>query len=316
MSMKRQPRPPNTEAPLQRQSHPKSRFVRPRALCAAADSPLELPAAVNKTPTKAPPHLLPPRTPLSPLAANSPVRGETGFCPPSPPLLPRSAPASTPARRRLPSPPRTPLSPLEASISCGVAALRLCAPGNTSSVAPPVQGSGAPVGTASEEAGRAAAGPMAARAAAAAAAAAGAAASRAAQRCKVAFLGPAGCELGVGTRSGTGRAFGAVVCCARLRCTACDFTVARVEGARWAPETSYLFLRLNMTNPQDSCTIPPCDAVKLGPMLIAAPSACAYACQCSWRTVVAAEPVCFHGSKSESGKPLRWCCSGHMSGHA
>jgi hypothetical protein len=87
--------------------------------------------------------------------------------------------------------------------------------------------------------------------------------------------------------------------------------VGRIEGARWAPETTYLFLRLHMTNPKDDCTIRAKDAAKLGPMLIASPSAAAYACQCSWRTAVAPEPITFHSSRAENGSSLRWCCAGH-----
>ena len=82
-------------------------------------------------------------------------------------------------------------------------------------------------------------------------------------KCKQAYLG------GGGARMGHGSAFNKCAC-EHMRCTACDFTVMRIDGKRWKDELDYLFLRNHM---------PFLD--KLAPMLEDDPFTCAYACQCS-----------------------------------
>mmetsp|Transcript_16387 Transcript_16387/g.32650 ORF Transcript_16387/g.32650 Transcript_16387/m.32650 type:complete len:329 (-) Transcript_16387:226-1212(-) len=125
------------------------------------------------------------------------------------------------------------------------------------------------------------------------------------KKCKVVQLADAATSLGHPS-------FGNfAVGCAALRCLECDFAVMRFSGQAWAPETSYLFLRLN---------VDPSSPEKLDPMLVPCPGASAYACQCSWRTVSkggaggsGVEKVNHHGNilQGECGKCLRWCCAGH-----
>ena len=90
--------------------------------------------------------------------------------------------------------------------------------------------------------------------------------------------------------------------CPRMRCTACDFEVARLPGRRWGGGLEYLHLRQHM---------PFVERPELLEHLEADPRAAAYACQCSWRTVTAPERISFLESKAHCGKPLRWCCAGH-----
>lgn len=97
---------------------------------------------------------------------------------------------------------------------------------------------------------------------------------------------------GAATATGHGSAF-AKCACAQLRCTKCDFQVLRISGRRWSSRVDYLFLRNHM---------PLMD--RLQPMLEPDPEACAYACQCSWRTVEAV-------AKLTPKDDLRWVCAGH-----
>lgn len=85
-------------------------------------------------------------------------------------------------------------------------------------------------------------------------------------------------------------------CCDALRCTKCDFRVLSLPHRAWHSDCDYLFFRNNY----------PTEA-KLGPKLDASQGACAYACQCSWRTVSGSEGVRVDSYSSD----LRWICGGH-----
>ena len=81
--------------------------------------------------------------------------------------------------------------------------------------------------------------------------------------------------------------------CDRLRCTACDFEVICFANEAWAGDVDYMFFRNNMPNEQ-----------KLRQRMVRKMGARAYACQCSWRTIVGQEKIDVTGS-------LRWVCGGH-----
>mmetsp|Transcript_25575 Transcript_25575/g.57358 ORF Transcript_25575/g.57358 Transcript_25575/m.57358 type:complete len:299 (-) Transcript_25575:109-1005(-) len=113
------------------------------------------------------------------------------------------------------------------------------------------------------------------------------------RRCKTLFLGTSLAEL-------RHPCFGKETACPHMRCTSCDFEVMRVPDRAWTAETSYLSLRLHVPN-----------LLKLEPILLDAPGKCAYACQCSWKTVDKTERVTFMETASDCGKSLKWRCAGH-----
>ncbi|KPP68605.1 hypothetical protein Z043_112704, partial [Scleropages formosus] len=81
--------------------------------------------------------------------------------------------------------------------------------------------------------------------------------------------------------------------CDQLRCTSCDFRVATFDDCEWDPSCDYLFFRNNM---------PSCE--KLRAKLKRRRGMRAYACQCSWCSVVALGDV--------SQQPqLKWVCGKH-----
>ncbi|CAM9926969.1 unnamed protein product [Discosporangium mesarthrocarpum] len=81
--------------------------------------------------------------------------------------------------------------------------------------------------------------------------------------------------------------------CDNLRCTACNFSVLFFDGMAWDASTDYIFLRNTMPNRE-----------KLATRLRHCPDMCAYACQCSWKTV---EGICRVPPASDP----RWVCGGH-----
>ncbi|XP_018618596.1 cilia- and flagella-associated protein 418 [Scleropages formosus] len=105
-------------------------------------------------------------------------------------------------------------------------------------------------------------------------------------KCCPVFLGGTSVAFGVGTRTSQ-RA------CDQLRCTSCDFRVATFDDCEWDPSCDYLFFRNNM---------PSCE--KLRAKLKRRRGMRAYACQCSWCSVVALGDV--------SQQPqLKWVCGKH-----
>ncbi len=110
-------------------------------------------------------------------------------------------------------------------------------------------------------------------------------------KCMGLFLGGAGAR-----RGRNGADIGVVRCCDALRCTKCDFKVIAFQQQGWRAGAEYLFFRNNY----------PTEA-KLAPMLEPQPRACAYCCQCSWRTATGSE-----GERVDSyASDLRWICGGH-----
>lgn len=80
--------------------------------------------------------------------------------------------------------------------------------------------------------------------------------------------------------AGSGRPAGGRSACDALRCTGCDFAVLAFPSSAWLPATGYLFFRNHMP-----------DRAKLASGYAHAPGSAAYACQCGWLTVEAADGV-------------------------
>jgi hypothetical protein len=78
--------------------------------------------------------------------------------------------------------------------------------------------------------------------------------------------------------SGEAPSLGGRSACDALRCTGCDFAVLAFPSSAWLPATAYLFFRNNMP-----------DRAKLASGYAHAPGSAAYACQCGWLTVEAAD---------------------------
>jgi hypothetical protein len=113
------------------------------------------------------------------------------------------------------------------------------------------------------------------------------------RKCKSVYLGSSDAKLGY---NGGGFGFGKKTC-NKLRCTGCDFEVLRIPNKAWSRDVNYEFLRNHM---------PFID--KLKPMLVHHSGACAYACQCSWKSVEKGK----WEKISMNTSTLRWCCAGHL----
>lgn len=109
-------------------------------------------------------------------------------------------------------------------------------------------------------------------------------------KCLTLFIGGSSLQRGRQGSQPTG-----VRCCDQVRCTKCDFRVATFPNQAWSPDVDYMFFRNNY----------PTEA-KLAQQLRPAQGdgAWAYACQCSWTTVIAAQQIDFSSD-------LRWVCGGH-----
>jgi hypothetical protein len=81
--------------------------------------------------------------------------------------------------------------------------------------------------------------------------------------------------------------------CSKLRCTKCDFAVARFEGFEWKSDVDYLFFRNNHP-----------EAAKLKTSLKLNHGRAAYCCQCSWTSAVSS-------STAAVGRDVRWVCAQH-----
>jgi hypothetical protein len=81
--------------------------------------------------------------------------------------------------------------------------------------------------------------------------------------------------------------------CSKLRCTKCDFAVARFEGFEWKSDVDYLFFRNNHP-----------EAAKLKTNLKLNHGRAAYCCQCSWTSAVSS-------SSAPVGRDVRWVCAQH-----
>lgn len=82
--------------------------------------------------------------------------------------------------------------------------------------------------------------------------------------------------------------------CDKLRCTSCDFNVVILNDYEWHEDCDYLFFRNNIP-----------DFDKLKSKLSRKRGCCAYACQCSWRSIVQLTELW-------SGDPhLKWVCGKH-----
>jgi hypothetical protein len=104
--------------------------------------------------------------------------------------------------------------------------------------------------------------------------------SAAASRCSRPCVGPIDCPS-------EARA------CSKLRCTKCDFAVARFEGCEWKADVDYLFFRNNHP-----------EAAKLKTCLKLNHGHVAYCCQCSWTSASS-------GCVTPVGRDVRWVCSQH-----
>ncbi|KAK3744457.1 hypothetical protein QZH41_012876, partial [Actinostola sp. cb2023] len=80
--------------------------------------------------------------------------------------------------------------------------------------------------------------------------------------------------------------------CDQLRCTSCDFKVVTFDNFQWQADCDYLFFRNNVP-----------DFRKLKAKLIPKRGVRAYACQCTWRSVVDITVV--------SDSKLKWVCGKH-----
>jgi hypothetical protein len=81
--------------------------------------------------------------------------------------------------------------------------------------------------------------------------------------------------------------------CSKLRCTKCDFAVARFDGFEWKANVDYLFFRNNHP-----------ETAKLKTCLKLHHGSVAYCCQCSWTTAAI-------NSVTPVGRDVRWVCSQH-----
>ncbi|KAF4102918.1 cilia- and flagella-associated protein 418 [Onychostoma macrolepis] len=106
------------------------------------------------------------------------------------------------------------------------------------------------------------------------------------KKCCPVFLGGSSVPQGIGT-SVSQRA------CNRLRCTSCDFSVIMFEDQEWDSSCDYLFFRNNMP-----------DHHKLKAKLRRKKGGRAYACQCSWHSVVSLSDL-------REQQQLKWVCGKH-----
>ncbi|KAL4617145.1 hypothetical protein GN956_G22222 [Arapaima gigas] len=106
------------------------------------------------------------------------------------------------------------------------------------------------------------------------------------KKCCPVFLAGTSVACGVGTGASQ-RA------CDRLRCTSCDFRVATFDDCEWDPSCDYLFFRNNMPGGE-----------KLQAKLRRRRGARAYACQCSWRSVLQPCDLLLQPQ-------LKWVCGKH-----
>ena len=117
--------------------------------------------------------------------------------------------------------------------------------------------------------------------------------------CSVTWLG--GCSAPVGPGSQIKKNV-----CDHLRCTSCNFKVERFQRMRWSSDVDWLFLRNHMPHFE-----------KVKPMLQSSALSCAYACQCSWRSIAETkrleEVKRIVAAKRGSKEPeeLKWVCMGH-----
>ncbi|KAJ8290946.1 hypothetical protein GJAV_G00019510 [Gymnothorax javanicus] len=107
------------------------------------------------------------------------------------------------------------------------------------------------------------------------------------RRCCPVFLAGSTIASGVGT-STSQRA------CSQLRCTSCDFRVITFDDHQWDSSCDYLFFRNNMP-----------DRVKLQAKLRKKRTARAYACQCSWRSILLVTDL-------RDQPDLKWVCGKHQ----
>lgn len=82
--------------------------------------------------------------------------------------------------------------------------------------------------------------------------------------------------------------------CDRLRCTSCDFSVVILNDYEWQVDCDYLFFRNNIP-----------DFEKLKSKLTRKRGCCAYACQCSWRSITQLTELW------SSDPQLKWVCGKH-----
>lgn len=82
--------------------------------------------------------------------------------------------------------------------------------------------------------------------------------------------------------------------CDRLRCTSCDFSVVILNDYEWQVDCDYLFFRNNIP-----------DFEKLKSKLTRKRGCCAYACQCSWRSITRLTELW------SSDPQLKWVCGKH-----
>lgn len=107
------------------------------------------------------------------------------------------------------------------------------------------------------------------------------------KRCVKVFLG--GSKFAKGLCTGSEER-----ACDKLRCTSCDFSVVILNDYEWQKDCDYLFFRNNIP-----------DFEKLKSKLTRKRGCCAYACQCSWRSVVQLTEVWLGDSE------LKWVCGRH-----
>lgn len=111
--------------------------------------------------------------------------------------------------------------------------------------------------------------------------------SSAQKRCVKVFLG--GSKFAKGLCTGSEERV-----CDKLRCTSCDFNVVILNDYEWHKDCDYLFFRNNIP-----------DFDKLISKLTRKRGCCAYACQCTWKSVVKLTELW-------SGDPqLKWVCGKH-----
>ena len=116
-----------------------------------------------------------------------------------------------------------------------------------------------------------------------------------------------------------GSSFGRAIC-HKLRCTNCDFTVARFPNVKWDENlVNYLFFRNNMPmyNKLQSGLIPTSDSDGIHSGGV---NAAAYCCQCCWVNIFddvdgsgqkKVNAIDGAGGTENSGGKLKWVCAGH-----
>jgi len=119
-----------------------------------------------------------------------------------------------------------------------------------------------------------------------------------------------------GMRSGTGCAIGGAASNGSLdtviACKQCGYTVVRFAGCRWSDETDYYWMRNYAPDARMPSKMQQ-DVEKLTSMLREDPASAAYACGCSWQSVVEFKPLdgvvgtpaAPHGGAGLEGKPLQ-----------